>query len=218
MGGEAPVHGAGTPASATHVAVEGRDPEQAWASLVEGNRRFVADRPKHGRRHAKRMAQLASGQAPFAVIVGCSDSRVPPEVVFDQDLGDVFVIRTAGHVVDDVALGSIEYAVAHLGSRLLVVLGHERCGAVAAAVEGGVPHDHVASLVEAIAPAVERTKGRPGDAAENAMLAHVEDVVQQLRAAPPVLADGVTTGRVAVRGARYDLDTGHVTLVTGAGK
>lgn len=188
----------------------GVGPDEALQRLQDGNRRYVADKPQHGRHHAKRRGEVATSQAPFAVVVACSDSRVSPELVLDQDLGDIFVVRTAGQVVDDVALGSIEYAVDHLGSTLIMVLGHERCGAVGAAVSGATPHDHVAALVEAIAPAVERTKGQPGDAAENALLAHVGNVVEQLRVAQPLLAERASAGKLRVVGARYDLESGAV--------
>src|SRR3954471_10120329 len=112
------------------------DADQALHQLMAGNKRFVAGHLRT-RDEPPRRVELANGQKPVAVIVSCSDSRVPPELVFDQDLGDIFVVRTAGQVVGDLELGSIEYAVEHLGTRLIVVLGHARCGAVMAAVNGG---------------------------------------------------------------------------------
>jgi carbonic anhydrase len=188
-------------------------PDESLRALLDGNARFVADHPVHGAAHASRRAELTKAQHPIAVVVCCSDSRVGPEIVFDQDLGDIFVIRTAGNVVDDVELGSIEYAVEHLKTPLILVVGHERCGAVTAAVEGGEAPGHLPAIVRAIAPAVEQTKGQPGDAVDNAVRQNVRDVVKQLRAAGPILAEHVHAGGLKVMGARYDLDTGRVELV-----
>jgi len=187
-------------------------PDEALQKLMDGNRRFVA-----GHRLswdvARRRAELATGQKPFAVIVSCSDSRVGPEVIFDQGLGDIFVVRTAGEVVDDIGLASIEYAVEHLGTTLVVVLGHERCGAVSAALAGGEAHGHVGSLVKAIQPAVDESKGEPGDPLDNAVRAQVRDVARQLQSAAPILSELVHEGTLRIVGARYDLDTGVVEAV-----
>jgi len=187
--------------------------DEALARLKAGNERFVTGRFLHPNEDADRRAEVAKGQKPFAIIVGCSDSRVGPEVVFDQGLGDLFVVRTAGNVVDDIALGSIEYAVEHLGAPMILVLGHTRCGAVAAAVAGGEAHGHVGSVVEKIKPAVEETKGKAGDAVDNAVRANVRNVVNQLRGAGPILSGLVKSGKLKVVGACYDLDTGRVGMV-----
>jgi carbonic anhydrase len=184
--------------------------DQAWQRLDDGNRRFASGHGNAVANYSSRRAEVAKGQQPFAVIVSCSDSRVGPEVVFDQGLGDLFVVRTAGHVVDDEALGSIEYAVEHLGSPLIVVLGHSRCGAVSAAVEGGTPEGHIGAVTSAIRPAVEQTRGMPGDAVDNAVRANVRDVVQQLQGSGPILSEFVHENKLKVVGARYDLDTGRV--------
>jgi carbonic anhydrase len=190
-------------------------PEEALKRLREGNARFVAGHMTHvaPKDVASALHNLATGQTPFAVIVGCSDSRVAPEIVFDEGLGDIFVIRTAGEVVDDAALGSIEYAVEHLGSPLIVVLGHERCGAVTAAVAGAHAPGHIATLLKAIEPAVEQTKGMPGDPVENAVRAQAINVAKQLREAEPILAERVRSGKLKIVAARYDLDTGKVDLL-----
>ena len=160
---------------------------------------------------AKRRAELTKSQHPFAVIVSCSDSRVPPEIVFDQRLGDLFVLRVAGNVINDESLGSIEYAVDHLAVRLIVVLGHQRCGAVKAAkdtiaAKGEAP-GHIQSLVTAIKPAVEATVNRDLDAT---IEANVKDVVQVLRTSAPILKPKVDSGELRVIGANYSLDTGSV--------
>lgn len=188
-------------------------PDEALQELMAGNRRFVDGLPASRHGVARRRAELATGQKPFAVLVCCSDSRVGPEVVFDQGLGDIFVIRTAGEVVDDIGLASIEYAVEHLGTPLVVVLGHERCGAVTAALAGGEAPGHIGSLLKAIQPAVSESKGEPGDPLDNAVRAQVRDVVRQLRSAVPILSELVHEGKVKVVGARYDLDTGAVEVV-----
>jgi carbonic anhydrase len=163
---------------------------------------------------AKRRAELTKSQHPFAIIVSCSDSRVPPEIVFDQGLGDLFVIRVAGNVIDDHSLGSIEYAVDHLAVRLVVVLGHQRCGAVKAAKDTIATKTeapaHIQSLVTAIQPAVEATVH--GDL-ETTVKANVKDVLQALRSSTPVLKPKVDSGELRVLGAYYTLDTGAVSFL-----
>jgi carbonic anhydrase len=190
--------------------------DRALQMLTEGNGRFVAGR-RMVRDEPKRRQELATSQAPIAVIVSCSDSRVPPELVFDQGLGDLFDVRTAGHVVGDMELGSIEYAAEHLGTRLVVVLGHARCGAVTAAVSGGEAPGHIPAVVKAIAPAVAETKSHPGDAVENAVRANVRDTVRALRSSDPVLSHLVHDGKLKIVGGRYDLDTGRVEFLAEEG-
>lgn len=191
----------------------GPDPDHVLQQLLAGNARYRASHPARPHQQASRRLEVAKAQHPGAIILGCSDSRVPPEVVFDQGIGDLFVIRMAGNVVDDDVLGTIEYAVEHLGSTLIVVLGHERCGAVAAAVQGGHAEGHIADLVKALMPAVEKTKGQPGDHAENAMRANVQNSVAQIANDEPLLKPAVEAGKVKIIGARYDLDTGAVEIL-----
>jgi len=190
-------------------------PNEALKRLMRGNACFVSGHLIHAgpEEIAEARGAVAKGQKPFAVIVGCSDSRVGPEIVFDQGLGDLFVVRTAGEVVDAVALGSIEYAVEHLGSPLVVVLGHERCGAVSAAVAGAKEPGHIAAVLRAIEPAVKQTKGKPGDPVENAVRAQAIDVARQLQDAKPILAERVQSGKLKIVAARYDLDSGKVELL-----
>jgi carbonic anhydrase len=163
---------------------------------------------------AKRRAELTKSQHPFAIVLGCADSRVPPETVFDQGLGDLFVIRVAGNVIDDHSLGSIEYAVDHLAVRLIVVLGHQRCGAVKAARETiaakAEAPGHIQSLVTAIEPAVEATIK---DDLEATVKANVKNVVQALRSSTPVLKAKIDAGELKVVGAYYSLDTGTVAFM-----
>ena len=184
--------------------------DEALARLVEGNKRFVQMKLTHPEQDASCRTSLSKGQQPFAVILGCSDSRVPPEVIFDLGLGDLFVVRVAGNVADDIGIASIEYAVEHLGSRLIVVLGHERCGAVTAAVKGGEFPGHLPALMTALKPAVDKSKGAAGDAA---VLANVDLTAKQLRESKPILAELVEKGEIKIVGARYDLDSGAVELI-----
>lgn len=189
----------------------------ALGRLLEGNSRFVAGKPQHPHQDGQRRAELSAGQKPFAVVIGCADSRTSPEILFDQGLGDLFVVRLAGNIVDDAALGSVEFAVAQLGARLIVVLGHEKCGAVKAVVGivngDAVPAGHIGSIVEAIKPAAQAVKGREGDPVENAVRENVHKVVARLKVSDPVLAPLVNAGELKIVGARYDLDDGIVELV-----
>jgi carbonic anhydrase len=190
-------------------------PNEALKRLMQGNARFVSGHSTHAgpEEIAEARGAASKGQTPFAVIVGCSDSRVGPEIVFDQGLGELFVVRTAGEVVDTAALGSVEYAVEHLGSTLILVLGHERCGAVSAAIAGAKEPGHIAAVLNAIEPAVKQTKGKPGDPVENAVRAQALDVAKQLREAEPILAGRVHSGKLKIVAARYDLGTGKIKLL-----
>ena len=138
-------------------------PDAALEKLNAGNQRFASSKVSASKPTAARRAETSQTQRPFAVIVGCADSRTSPEIIFDQNIGDLFVIRTAGNLVDDYALGSIEYAVEHLGARLVVVLGHERCGAVQSALQSESAPGHINALVRDIQPAIKAAMDRPGD-------------------------------------------------------
>ena len=192
---------------------EGVPADEALAQMLEGNQRFVQAVPVHPDQDAARRFLLASGQAPLAIVLCCSDSRVAPEVVFDQGLGSLFVVRVAGNVADELGLASIEYAAEHLGARLVMVLGHERCGAVTAAVKGGELPGHLPALMEALQPAVASSRGAPGDPVEGAMRANIALTSRQLRESGPVLSGLVSHGELKVVGARYDLDTGAVEVL-----
>ena len=193
-------------------------PDQALQRLLEGNQRYVAAKPTYPNLTVERRTQLAQGQHPFSIVFSCVDSRVPPELLFDRGLGDLFVIRTAGHVLDDAVLGSIEYGVAELGIPLILVLGHEKCGAVAATLEAAEHHttapDRIQTLVRAITPAIEQSKGQPGDALDNAVLANTALTVGRLKATP-LLAEALGKGGLKIIGGRYDLDSG-VVVIAGA--
>jgi carbonic anhydrase len=187
--------------------------DQALARLMQGNKRYAQDKEQHPDETLARRRELEAGQHPFAVILSCADSRVPPELVFDQGLGDLFTIRVAGNVVDDDVLGSIEYAVEHLNTRLIVVLGHEKCGAVSAAVEGGNAPGHLKSLVSAIQPSVDQTRDAPGDKIHNCVIANARRVARQIRESEPVLKELIEKEGVKVVATDYALDTGAVTLL-----
>ncbi len=189
------------------------DPEKALAALIEGNRRYQALHPAHPHQNGARRAELTAGQRPIAAVLSCSDSRVPPEIVFDQGLGDLFVVRVAGNIADDFVLGSLEYAIEHLDVPLVVVLGHQRCGAVQAAVEGGTPHDHVASLLAALKPRVDAVRPEGGDVVAHAVVANVRAVTAQLAASEPVLHHAVAGHKLRVVGAVYDLQSGKVEIL-----
>jgi carbonic anhydrase len=178
---------------------------------MAGNKRYTSGAAAHPHQDAARRQEVLSGQQPFAVILSCSDSRVPPEVFFDQGIGDVFIIRVAGNIVDNVALGSIEYAAEHLGSPLIMVLGHDKCGAITATIQGGEAPGHIGSLVKAIAPAVEKARTQPGDLLDNAIWQNVQDVAAVIQT-DELLAHLIHQGKLKVVGARYHLDSGAVEL------
>jgi carbonic anhydrase len=184
--------------------------EQAMKMLMDGNARFVSGNLTHPDQSPERRAEVLAGQHPFAVIVGCSDSRVPPEVIFDQGIGDLFVIRTAGEVMDNATLGSIEYAVEHLNVPLVVVLGHDSCGAVTAAISGGEAPGHLISLVEAITPAVEEARGMKGDLLNNSIDMNTKNIVEELKTTGPILSEAVKEGKLQIAPARYHLASGAV--------
>jgi carbonic anhydrase len=187
-------------------------PDEALQKLMAGNQRYVQDAPTRPAPSAPKRAQVAFSQHPFAAVLGCSDSRVPPEIIFDQGLGDLFVVRVAGNVLDENGLGSLEYAVENLYCPLIIVLGHSKCGAVTAAVDGKRLPGHVQEILEALKPAVRAGRSLPGDPVENAMKANVERVTSQLKTSKPILAEHVKNGRLKIVGARYDLATGAVEL------
>jgi carbonic anhydrase len=177
--------------------------------LIKGNARYANGTPTHGNQSRKRRADLKAGEKPFAVVLSCSDSRVPPEVVFDQGLGDLYVVRVAGNVMNDSVLGSIEYAVENLGASLLVVLGHEECSAVKAAMVGVHAGNHIQALNEALKPAVAAANG----VVHAAVIANVRNVVRQLSEAGPDLQPAVQKGRLKIVGAQYHFATGNVEIL-----
>jgi carbonic anhydrase len=200
-----------------------RDGDEALTRLREGNARFAADRKLNAGHDLARRAELAAGQDPFAVILGCSDSRVPPEVVFDQGLGELFVVRVAGNTaVDPFVLGSVEFALEHLGCSLVLVLGHQSCGAVegavAAAVEGSEETGSIGDVIAPIVPVVERVAEESpglstGELAERSVRANVGAALRNLSEGSRLVARLVESGAVTLAGAEYRLPSGEVVLL-----
>ncbi|WP_291881547.1 carbonic anhydrase [Cellulomonas sp.] len=193
-------------------------PAQAWSALREGNDRFVRGEMQHPSQGVDRRAELSAGQAPFAVLFGCSDSRVAAEIIFDQGLGDLFVVRTAGHVLDTTVIGSIEYGVEVLGAPLVVVLGHDSCGAVAAATaalnHGDLPRGFVRAVVDRVIPSIVNLAGGATEPVDPAELGHehVKHTVRMLQGYSVSLAEAVAEGRCAIIGLEYTLADGKVHL------
>jgi carbonic anhydrase len=188
------------------------NPDRALQLLIKGNERFVENKRKFPDQDWRRITEVAPSQAPFAAILGCADSRVPAEIVFDQGFGNIFVCRVAGNVATPEEIGSLEFGALVLGVKVIMVLGHERCGAVKAAIEGGALPGHIGSLTEAIKPAVESSKNQAGDKVENAVKANVRLQAQRCKASP-VLNQLIEQGKLKIVGAYYDLDTGKCTIV-----
>jgi carbonic anhydrase len=194
--------------------------DEALQRLMDGNQHYVDSKlGACAAADASARAKLATSQHPYAIILSCSDSRVPPELIFDKSLGEIFVIRVAGNVLDPIVLGSIEYAAEHLGSPLIMVLGHERCGAVTAAVNAkGKPEGNIGAIVKAIAPSAARAKklykGKPNDQIiECAVDLNAKSVASELTKKSKVLGEELKEGKIKVVAAKYDLDDGKVTLL-----
>ncbi|MFE9812593.1 carbonic anhydrase [Streptomyces sp. NPDC005548] len=196
-------------------------PVQALDALLAGNQRFVAGTPRHPNQDAARRAELAPAQAPFAVLLGCSDSRLAAEIIFDQGLGDLFVVRTAGHVLGPEVLGSIEYGTTVLECRLVVVLGHDSCGAVAAAraaVEDGTQvSGYIRDIVERVTPSVLAARADGLTTDQDVIDRHIQHTVDVLLERSRVLADQVAAGHTGVVGLAYQLAEGNARLVTSRG-
>ena len=183
--------------------------------LMAGNARYLSGQSSHLNQHGARRAEVAKGQKPFAMVLSCADSRVPPEILFDQGLGDLFVVRVAGNIADSHALGSLEYGAQVLGARFLMVLGHEYCGAVDAALKGGQAGGNIDSVLDVIAPAASRAKADPDktDLLDRAVVENVREVLTAISKRSPALTGMAAKGDLKIVGARYDLDSGEVTLV-----
>lgn len=209
---------AGVAGAAEHA---GQEEERSIVSnlnrLTEGNKRFVSGNIKRKDLGAERKA-VVNGQQPYAIVITCSDSRVPPEMIFDEAIGQLFVIRLAGNVVDSLALGSVEYAVEHLHSHTLVVLGHESCGAVKAAVQGGSVPPNIASIVRRISPAVSAVRGRnipENELVTESVKENVHEQIRRTMKSSSILFDAMIKGELLVLGGVYDLASGKVRFLTG---
>lgn len=212
-------HSAVQISEASDTATKSVSAKDAHQMMIDGNSRYVNSQATHQHQDSHRRAEVSGGQHPFAAIVSCSDSRVPPEVIFDQGIGDLFVIRLAGNIINDAAIGSIEYAVEHLGVKYVMVLGHESCGAIKASIQGGEAPGHIDSITRAIAPAIASVKEKNAniqakDLPEACMKANVAMIVQKLKHTEPFLKHMVEKGDLMVVGARYDLDDGQVSIMS----
>ncbi|MBU8923003.1 MAG: carbonic anhydrase [Bacteroidales bacterium] len=186
------------------------DGVEAFGRLMEGNRRYSEGRPVAPRRDSDRRKETANGQKPFAIVLTCSDSRVVPEILFDQGIGDIFVVRVAGNEVDDLVLGSIEYAATHLSTPLLVVLGHDDCGAVKASIDAGDPGGHTGSFIDKIRSVLA---GNATNDPVKAACDNTLDVVNRLESSSPILKSLVEAEKLNVKGAHYDITSGCVTEI-----
>jgi carbonic anhydrase len=180
--------------------------------LLEGNQRFVDGKLEHPNQTGARRTEVAKGQHPFAAVLACSDSRTAPEIVFDRGLGDIFVVRVAGNVADQVVIESLDYSVKHLGVRLVMILGHNRCGAVTAAVLGHEEEGDVGPMLTELRPAVEASKGMSGNPVENAVRENVKLVMEKI-ATSEELSAMVKSGELKIVGGIYDLDTGKIQMM-----
>ena len=187
--------------------------DEALKRLTEGNKRYVVGKFIRPHQTSVRRAELIEGQHPFAIVLGCSDSRIPVELVFDQGVGDLFVVRVAGNIADDVSLASIEYAAAHLHTPLVVVMGHGNCGAVAATASGGELEGHLPVIATAIRPAVDKVRTQQGDLVNNAARANAVMVAEKLKSSKPVLSELVRSGKLTVVAAFYDIKSGKVVFI-----
>ena len=196
-------------------------PAQAWQRLLEGNARFVSGEALHPNQGVERRSELVDTQHPFAVIFGCADSRLAAEIIFDLGLGDAFVVRTAGHVLDDAVLGSLEYAVSVLGVPLIVVLGHDNCGAVTATKDavrtGDMPPRFIRDLVERITPSVLASLRDDKTEVNDMVIEHARQTVDRLLESSQVIASAVKDSSTAVLAVAYRLEEGRAQLVSGSG-
>jgi carbonic anhydrase len=189
------------------------NPQAALQQLMAGNKRFLEGKGSHPHQSLARLQETVAAQYPFAAILGCADSRVPSEIIFDQGLGDLFVVRVAGNVASQTAIGSLEFATAVLGAQLIMVLGHARCGAVKAAVKGDPLPGRIGVFVEEIKPAVERVRDKTGSIEENSIIANVQYQAEKLGESSTILAGLIKSGKLKIVGGRYDLATGKVTML-----
>lgn len=196
-------------------------PNEAWARLRDGNLRFVNEETEHPNQDSARRRSLVDSQEPFAVIFGCSDSRLAAEIIFDVGLGDMFVVRTAGHVIDLASLGSLEFAVDLLKVPLIVILGHNSCGAVTGAIDakndGEMPKGFVRDLIEHIAPSVQAAERQGVTDVNGTVIEHVKQTTERLVELSTVIATAIDEGRTAVAGVAYVLEDGQAQLVSSLG-
>ncbi|MHC5825215.1 MAG: carbonic anhydrase, partial [Nostoc sp.] len=189
-------------------------PNESVKRLLDGNQRFIHQKRKYPDQSLEHLRLVAKAQYPFATILGCADSRIPAEIVFDQGLGDLFVVRVAGNVVSDTVIGSLEYSTVVLGSQLIVVLGHRRCGAVTEAIKNQPLPGRIGLIIEGIKPSLERVKFRTDDNMQDAVIANIKYQAEKLQESSTILTKFLYEGKLKIVGACYDIDTGKVNLIT----
>jgi carbonic anhydrase len=187
--------------------------KEALQVLLAGNKRFLSGKLEHPNHCEESRKGLVSGQDPVAVVLACADSRVPPVDIFDQGLGDLFILRVAGNIINDHILGSIEYAVSHLHTPLVMVMGHSSCGAVGAVAQGVKLGGHIASLTPSIEAALKKAKGQEGHWTNNAAKELAKTTAKKIEESEPIIADLVIEGKVLVVATYYDLSTGEVVML-----
>ncbi|AVH73052.1 carbonic anhydrase [Nostoc sp. 'Lobaria pulmonaria (5183) cyanobiont'] len=190
------------------------NPNEAIRRLLDGNQRFIHQKRQYPDQSLEHLRLVAKAQYPFAAILGCADSRVPAEIIFDRGLGDLFVVRVAGNVVSDTIIGSLEYSTVVLGSQLIMVLGHRRCGAVAEAIKNEPLPGRIGLIIEGIKPSVERVKFKTGDNMQDAVIANIQYQTEKLQESSTILAKLLREGKLKIVGACYDIDTGKVNIIT----
>jgi carbonic anhydrase len=205
--------GIGTSQSIAATNTANLSPDNALNELVQGNKRFATQKPKAANRGIYRLREVAQSQKPFAAILGCADSRVPSEIIFDQGLGDLFVVRVAGNIATPEEIGSLEFGTLVLGAKVLMVLGHERCGAVKAAIDNKPVPGKIGAILEQIQPAVAATSKQSPDQLKDTTIANIKNQIAILKNSS-VIADLIKTKKLKIVGGFYDLDTGLVTQVT----
>jgi carbonic anhydrase len=189
--------------------------EEAQKRLIAGNRRFYNQNRPYPNQTKRRLQSISKTQYPYAAILGCADSRVPPELIFDQGLGDLFVVRVAGNIASDEAIGSLEYSTTALGTQLIVVLGHKNCGAVAAAIKNKQVPGNLGTVVDGIQPAISQTQQRNNDTNDDrdAVINNIQFQTEKLQRNSPVLAKLISADRLKIVGAFYDIETGKVNFI-----
>jgi carbonic anhydrase len=195
------------------VAQNDMTPAQALQRLMDGNQRFANGKVENPRRDRARLAEVAKTQTPFAAILSCADSRVPSEMIFDQGFGDLFICRVAGNIATPEEIGSLEFGTLVLGAKVIMVMGHKRCGAVDATIKGAQVPGRIATLLDAIKPSLNNLDSQTGDQLENATKANVLYQIEKLKSSP-VISQLIQEGKLKIAGGYYDLDTGSVIPVS----
>jgi carbonic anhydrase len=200
-------------ADAKSININPVNPQQALKLLLDGNQRFANSKPTYPNQSRRRLKSITKAQSPFAAVLGCADSRVPAEIIFDRGLGDLFVVRVAGNVASDTAIASLEYATSVLGTRLIVVLGHENCGAVAAAIKNEPLPGKIGDVVEDIKPALTMVKSTSKNFTQAAVIANIQYQAEKLKEKSTIIEQLINQGKLTIVGAAYNINTGLVSII-----